>query len=134
MKAAIKRFLGGNKQTVGDMFITDDSGETIFTCKTQELPWNDNLPDISCIIPGEYPVKRRFSERFKDHFHVLDVPNRTFILIRAGGFYAENKGSIIVGSDFSYISKEDCLEIENSQETLEKLLELLPDEFQLTVG
>jgi len=49
-------------------------------CLTIELPWVVNQRSISCIPEGEYQLRRRFSPRFKEHFEVVDVPNRSHIL------------------------------------------------------
>jgi len=57
-------------------------GEEI--CRTLELPWKDNQPGISCIPEGHYPLRRRFSPRFKNHFEILGVPGRKYILFHAG--------------------------------------------------
>lgn len=48
---------------------------------TIELPWVANQRSISCIPEGEYPLRRRYSPRFKEHFEVVAVPNRSHILI-----------------------------------------------------
>lgn len=133
MKATITRDPSSDKQTLGEMIITDDSGKEIFSCKTLELPWKDNQQNVSCIPTGTYSVKRRHSERFKEHFHILDVPNRTWILIHAGNYYTQIKGCVLVGDRFSDINKDGYLDVVNSRNTMKKLLDLLPDEFQLTI-
>jgi len=48
---------------------------------TIELPWRDNKRRISCIPEGTYILRKRYSEKFKWHFVLLDVPNRRCILI-----------------------------------------------------
>lgn len=48
---------------------------------TVELPWRDNKRRISCIPEGTYELRKRYSEKFKWHFVLLDVPNRSCILI-----------------------------------------------------
>ncbi len=50
-------------------------------CMTLELPWAANQRSISCIPEGEYVLRRRYSPRFKEHFELVDVPNRSYILI-----------------------------------------------------
>lgn len=49
-------------------------------CKTIELPWKDNLVQVSCIPEGEYFLEKRYSPRFGWHLEILDVPNRSLIL------------------------------------------------------
>lgn len=52
-------------------------------CRTIELPWKNNRPRISCIPPGQYTLRRRLSPRFKEHFEVMDVKDRKYILFHA---------------------------------------------------
>ena len=49
---------------------------------TIELPWQDNLPMVSCIPEGSYDVKRRWSPRCGRHLLVAGVPGRSLILFR----------------------------------------------------
>lgn len=51
---------------------------------TIELPWNDNKNLVSCIPEGKYILKARFSEKFKHHLVLENVPNRSIILIHPG--------------------------------------------------
>lgn len=48
---------------------------------TIELPWRENKKRMSCIPEGTYILRKRYSEKFKWHFVLLDVPNRSCILI-----------------------------------------------------
>ena len=48
---------------------------------TIELPWRDNKSRISCIPEGSYVLRKRYSEKFKWHFVLTDVHNRSGILI-----------------------------------------------------
>jgi len=48
---------------------------------TIELPWRENKKRMSCIPEGTYILRKRYSEKFKWHFVLLDVPNRSGILI-----------------------------------------------------
>ena len=48
---------------------------------TIELPWKDNQKEVSCIPEGEYVLRRRYSIKFNWHWVILNVPNRSFILI-----------------------------------------------------
>ena len=52
-------------------------------CKTIELPWQDNQPRVSCIPEGAYRLRQRRSPKFKDHFEIMDVVNRSYILFHA---------------------------------------------------
>jgi hypothetical protein len=50
-------------------------------CFTIELPWLGNQRNISCIPEGRYELKKRFVQKFGLHLLVVDVPNRSWILI-----------------------------------------------------
>lgn len=63
--------------TNGVLSINDDP---VPLCYTIELPWQNNRVNASCIPPGTYPVKERYSPRFRWHLHVQQIPGRTLIL------------------------------------------------------
>jgi hypothetical protein len=50
-------------------------------CKTIELPWKSNETKVSCIPEGKYFIKKRYSQKFQWHLEVLDVKNRSLILL-----------------------------------------------------
>ncbi len=50
-------------------------------CYTIELPWLQNQHNISCIPEGRYELKKRFVQKFGPHLLVVDVPDRSWILI-----------------------------------------------------
>ena len=52
-----------------------------FQCYTIELPWEDNLPEHSCIPEGRYELKKRYSTKFGRHLLVENVKGRALILI-----------------------------------------------------
>lgn len=62
--------------THGKLFLNGD-----FITHTIELPWRDNRKQISCIPEGTYQLRRRFSAKFKWHYVLLNVPDRSYILI-----------------------------------------------------
>jgi len=60
-----------------------------------ELPLIDNKKRISCIPEGVYTLKPRFSEKFKHHLQLENVPNRSLILIHpANDAKTELKGCL----------------------------------------
>lgn len=64
-------------------------------CHTIELPWKENQKMISCIPEGRYEIVKRYNAKFKWHFIVMNVPNRSFILIHpANDALKELKGCI----------------------------------------
>ncbi|PRZ19584.1 DUF5675 family protein [Flavobacterium granuli] len=72
------------------------------TCHTIELPWKDNLSQVSCIPEGEYFLEKRYSSRFGWHLEVLNVPNRSLILFHpANNALKELRGCIAPVSQHS---------------------------------
>lgn len=60
-----------------------------------ELPWNHNMPQVSCIPEGRYALHKRYSPRFGVHLQVMEVPGRADILIHpANDALRELKGCI----------------------------------------
>lgn len=72
-------------------------GEHVFW--TIEKPWKDNQPYVSCIPEGYYRLGRRNSPRFGPNvWEVLEVPNRTHILIHVANTADDVVGCIGFGS------------------------------------
>ena len=64
-------------------------------CYTIELPWKRNERGISCIPEGNYFIRKRNSAKYKWHLELVDVPNRTYILIHpANNAQKELRGCI----------------------------------------
>lgn len=57
-----------------------------FKCRTLELPFRDNLPQVSSIPAGAYLCKWIKSLKFGWTYQVLDVPNRGNILFHSGNY------------------------------------------------
>lgn len=133
MKLLIERVSYADKQTTGFMHILNENNEIVKGFCTLELGWNDNKRNISCIPSGEYKVVKRHSPKFKNHFHILDVPNRKYILIHAGNFYTDIRGCILVGTNFKNLNGDEYLDLVNSKIAMNKILDLMPDEFTLVI-
>lgn len=106
-------------------------------CKSLELKWLDNKHEISCIPEGKYEVIKRQSEKYRNHFHVLSVPNRDMILIHSGNYAAGEKpqthGCILVGKEFIDINADGFPDVTNSRKTLATLYAILPEKFELII-
>tara|TARA_R100001443_G_scaffold117435_1_gene142639 strand:+ start:15302 stop:15703 length:402 start_codon:yes stop_codon:yes gene_type:complete len=132
MRAVIIRLAEDNKQTLGE-FILYDGIERVFSCKTLELPFVMNAPFISCIPKGIYEVIPRNSLKYKNHYHIIGVPDRDFILIHVGNFNHQTEGCILVGKNYAYINDDDYFDITHSKATMTKLLSKAPDGFILEI-
>lgn len=127
MKYIIKRFLFNDDGTIGQ-FMQD--GQQI--CVTGELPWLDNHPKTSCIPTGTYQVIKHDSPAHPDTWEITGVPDRSAILLHNGNApEVDSEGCLLVGS--SYGKLEGKTAVFNSVATLDKLRDILPDTFTLTI-
>ena len=133
MEVFLKRESDDGTQTLGKLFINDINGVTLFSCKTLELPFKGNQKRISCIPKGKYNVKRRYSLKYGNHFHILNVPNRDFILIHNANYWFQLLGCIAVGQAHIDLNKDGKKDVTNSKNTLLKLNEWLTNDFVLTI-
>jgi|SRR3990167_6516715 len=69
-------------------------------CLSLELPWKLNKNNESCIPKGEYTCKRKVSPSRGEVFEVLNVPNRTDVLIHKGNWSTDSLGCILLGEQF----------------------------------
>jgi len=129
MKGILKRIESNKIQTTGILTIIDEVGKVVFKCKTLELPWLDNHKSKSCIVKDTYSVKQKTSKKYGKHFHITEVEDRTNISITSGDLNTKIKGDVLIGDSF----KDDVLNVEDSKKTLDKLLEILPNEWQLHI-
>ena len=130
----ISRYIDTGKQYIGNGFLLSDYDNLIeYEFRTLELSWKNNKNNISCIPKGSYKVVKRHSEKFKNHFHILDVENRDFILIHNANFYTELRGCIAIGSDLQYLNTDNEIDVVNSKNTLKELYSILPESFDLEI-
>jgi Family of unknown function (DUF5675) len=112
----------------------DPSGTIL--CYTAELPWDDNKPDSSCIPSGIYDVIPHNSPNHPDTWEIINVPDRSEILIHNGNFAGVNKsdtdGCILVGSSVGFIGEQQA--VLNSNITFDKLRTILPSNFTLQIN
>ncbi|GAL18546.1 hypothetical protein JCM19235_1969 [Vibrio maritimus] len=104
-----------------------------FRCFTLELPWRNNQQNISCIPAGTYWAFKRISPSNGAVLQLEGVPNRTFIQIHKGNYTSQIAGCILVGDSLRDINGDGIPDVTNSTSTLHKLLERLPDRFQLEI-
>lgn len=127
-KYVLTRLVYEKEQTLG--FLWD--GLDKLAC-TLELEWADNEKRISCIPKGIYKVVKRHSAKYGNHFHILDVPDRDYILIHFGNFHRDILGCVLVGFTHSDIDGDGYRDVTSSRSKMEELNDLLPDEFLLEI-
>lgn len=104
-----------------------------FQCRTMELPWRNNEPEISAIPEGVYLCGMRLSPKFGLVYHVSGVQGRTDILIHAGNIPANTLGCILVGEDI--VDKSGNTFLTQSRRTLQLLHAFTEGKpFTLTIG
>lgn len=112
-----------------------------FQCKTIELPWKDNKPNISCIPDGVYRCVPFLSRTFGKVYLVTDVDGRTWILTHNGnwagdiskGLRSNSNGCIIIGARHALIYGQMAVAL--SRVTLRRFLDFMKDEeFDLMVS
>lgn len=85
-----------------------------------ELPWLDNQRHISCIPEGEYELKARYSPKFGHHLQLIDVKDRSLILLHpANNAKRELRGCIAPVTQLTGIGKG-----RHSKPLLQKLISL----------
>ena len=130
----VRREEGDNgTQTISKFTILNYSNSEVLDGFMLELPDRDNAFSVSRINSGVYHCVKRNSAKYGDHFHVLDVEDRDYILIHAGNFYYNTRGCLLPGDSLADINNDGFRDVLNSRRTLDRMLEMLPNEFQLVV-
>ncbi len=133
MHVKIQRIEKSEYQTLGILTIFDDNNFPFWSCRTLELPDKNNQSRISCIPEAEYEVIKRYSGKYKDHFHILNVPNRSYILIHNANYVRQLLGCIAVGLHHTDIDGDGLRDVTASKQTLKDLNKILPDEFKMEI-
>ena len=129
----IQREPSTETQTLGEMTCYLDQVKPIFDCKTLELEVDCNAKRDDAIPPGLYDVVKRWSQKYGWHFHILNVPNRDFILIHNANYSFQILGCIAVGISHQDINKDGLKDVTSSKATMKKLLDIMPDKFILKI-
>lgn len=109
-------------------------------CRTGELPWRENQPNLSCIPVGTYLCTYRFSAKHGMCYHVEGVEGRDFIEIHPANymgdvdklFRSELLGCIAPGLATKVIGRQkSLLDSARALKTLEETMRREP--FSLTI-
>lgn len=110
------------------------------TFHTGELPWRDNRRGKSCVPAGVYTVKWDPSPKYGHKYELMNVPDRTVILIHAAnfvgdedmGFRAEVDGCIALGHGRGAIEGQPAVTASRKAvEDFEELMGLEPFELEI---
>lgn len=129
----IKRTHNLPTQTKGELFVLDVDNNIAFQCFTLELPWKENKRRVSCIPKGTYQIVPRFSQKYKNHLHILDVPGRDWILIHEANFVRQLLGCIAVGERRIDIDGDGLVDVTSSVKTKNKILEYIKGPAKLII-
>ncbi len=135
MKVKVIRNPDNKVETLGKLFIINDQDTILFKCNTLELPDKNNESQVSCIPKGDYnciKVEPTHNIPYK-HISITNVPNRLGVCIHIGNYYTDILGCIIVGVDFADINKDGQLDLTGSKITFDRLMQILPDNFNLII-
>lgn len=103
-----------------------------FRCFSLELPNNGNEINVSCIPYGLYECEKYYSSKYGTTcFRVLNVVGRTAISGHYGNYTTDILGCLIFGDSIADINKDGVPDVTNSKVTLSKLIDKLPDRFQM---
>jgi hypothetical protein len=133
MRIEIRIIESTEKERLGVGSVINERGNVVFTFCTLELPYRNNQRQISSIDLGKYIVRKRFSEKYGNHFELISVKNRDKILIHVANFVRELKGCVAVGSAHKDIDNDGTKDLINSRKTLNKLNAIMPYEFELII-
>ncbi len=131
MELRINRREREDKQTIGRGFVVGNG--VGFSFWTLELPWLNNQQYVSCIPAGRYKCRKRYSKKYGWHFHILGVPGRSYILIHFGNYFHDTEGCILVGMTIADIDGDGYRDVTHSKQTMMRLNEILPGEFNVVI-
>ena len=133
MNMQIQRVRSDNVQSLGEGCIYAPFVGVLMAFFTLELPHLENKRFVSRIPAGLYACRKRWSFKYGRHFKILRVEDRSDILIHSGNYFFNSTGCILPGSEFRDINHDGKLDVINSKRTLKKMLQILPEEFDLHI-
>lgn len=125
----LTRIANREKSTLGILKIGD------FECFTLELPWLENLKNISCIPEGSYLYKKRVSpSRKTEVIELTGVEGRSYIQIHPGNYTRQIQGCILPGLGLKDIDKDGIFDVTHSSAAFNKIMALAPETGNIKVG
>jgi len=124
----IVRFDTGPDGTFGRMFLPGGTDRV-----NVEPPWKNNRKNISCIPPGKYECEIRESPTFGLCPEILNVPDRTHVLMHAGnwagdvekGRVSNSQACVLPGRNIAVLNGQPG--VSNSRMTMDELMNAVSD-------
>ena len=117
----IQRLSYSRSETIGIIYVKD------LRFFTLELPWLDNQKNISCIPTGEYNYIKRVSPgKGYEVIELVDVPDRAYIQIHLGNYTRQIEGCILPGTGLKDIDRDGVIDVTNSEEAFNQIMNHAP--------
>ena len=130
MKGRLTRVTYSDKCIIGKLDIYDGPLK-VFSCKTLERPWVQNVTRKSCVPAGTYPVVLEYSPHFDRELNELKlVPGRSEVKIHVANYVRQLEGCIGVGLSVGDINKDGVPDMVSSRVALDRLHEALDGAMQ----
>lgn len=127
MKFNLLRFASDNRGILGMLCL-----ENCPSCYTLELPYRENLRNVSAIPEGTYPCRIKNSPKRGKCVALENVPGRSDILIHAGNTIKDTQGCILVGTGCE--DYRSAKTVTGSRDALESLLEVAAGKKDLEIS
>ena len=122
----ITRLKDDSNHTISECSLHSDR-LTLFRFSALELSYKNNERNISCIPHGKYKGRVRVSKKYGRNIHILNVDDRSFILVHSGNYKTQTKGCVLVGSGFKDINNDGSVDVINSKDTMSRLMSFISD-------
>jgi hypothetical protein len=133
MNAILTRFSNQQNFTLGRLELFNDNGNRLASFFTLELPYKNNVRQVSCIPLGVYTVAPFVSKKFGKCLKIQNVPNRSGILFHSGNFIHDTKGCVLVGNHYTINSFGLSANVYSSSIAMRSLLSHCSTNFTLTI-
>lgn len=130
IRITANRVFANENKTLAECFVTKMRGgnlDVLLEYKHIELPWKNNERNISCIPANIYSAVaiNRWSNG-KYAIWILEVPNRSEILIHQGKFVKHLLGCKAPGENFADLDNDGIIDINGSDKVMKELEKIIP--------
>ena len=127
VRLTLKRTLQNEHKTLGLLRVLANEQIIESRIKTLELPWRGNQRNISCIPASVYECEPIIRPNGDWAISILNVPNRSNILIHKGNFTTDIQGCILVGLAHVDINEDGITDVQYSRQAMAILQSLITE-------